>query len=139
MNNNWYAIPNLEEFINQTRLIVYTAFGETSSLDEEDFPLLNTISSLSNAEKEELDSVLSYDESYTIIIEHLKKQTHKKTKDVRFLLSDKSFVDIIENLNHRMISNMLQNLASRGILESGFDSESNDFIFWISDEKPETD
>ena len=41
-------------------------------------------------------------------------------------------------MNHRMISNMLQGLVSKGVLESGFDSESNDFIFWIPNDDNDT-
>jgi hypothetical protein len=36
-----------------------------------------------------------------------------------------------------MISNMLNNLVNKGVLDSGFDDESNDFIFWIKDNPDE--
>ena len=43
-----------------------------------------------------------------------------------------------------MISNMLNTLVNKGLLETAYDNESNDFIFWVknnetSQEKPETD
>jgi hypothetical protein len=44
-----------------------------------------------------------------------------------------------------MVSNLLNNLVNKGVIETGFDSDSNDFVFWIKDndknktEKPETD
>ena len=45
-----------------------------------------------------------------------------------------------------MVSNILNQLVNKGILESAYDEKSNDFIFWlkesIGDEeknKPETD
>ena len=45
-------------------------------------------------------------------------------------------------MNSRMISNLLNGLVSKGLVESSYDSELNDFVFWIKDEnkeKPETD
>jgi len=47
-----------------------------------------------------------------------------------------------------MVSNILQGLVQRGIVETAFDDESNDFVFWVKNneenteeknEKPETD
>jgi hypothetical protein len=43
-----------------------------------------------------------------------------------------------------MISNILSKLVSEGLLDSAFDTEKNDFIFWVKEnngkeEKPETD
>jgi hypothetical protein len=42
-----------------------------------------------------------------------------------------------------MVSNMLNNLVNKGMIETGYDDETNDFIFWIKDENenqaPETD
>jgi hypothetical protein len=42
-----------------------------------------------------------------------------------------------------MVSNILAKLVGDGLLDSAFDSERNDFIFWIKEDdqkqKPETD
>jgi hypothetical protein len=43
-----------------------------------------------------------------------------------------------------MVSNILTKLVSDGIIESAFDTEKNDFIFWVKEQddqnsKPETD
>jgi hypothetical protein len=45
-----------------------------------------------------------------------------------------------------MISNILNSLVNKGILDSAYDSDQNDFIFWVKEEddtksnqKPETD
>jgi len=134
-NKEWYIIANLVEFINGTRYLVFNAFGSDTNTSKDAMSLME----LNPADQEELDSVLSYSESQTIVLEHIKKQTHKKTKEIRYLLSDSLYFKIIESLNDRMISNMLNNLVNKGIIESGYDSQSNDFVFWIkNDNKPET-
>ena len=45
-----------------------------------------------------------------------------------------------------MVSNIVKGLVSRGLVESAFDSEKNDFVFWVRTdyddrkrENPETD
>ena len=40
-------------------------------------------------------------------------------------------------MNHRMTSNILNNLVNKGLVETGYDGNSNDFIFWIKDENKE--
>jgi hypothetical protein len=42
-----------------------------------------------------------------------------------------------------MVSNILNSLVNKGLVETAYDAEANDFIFWVSDENkkenPETD
>lgn len=140
--NEWYVIADMPNFINSARLLVFNTFGNTDGSNITD----HTLASLNPADRDELDSILSYDESYTIAMETIKKQHNKKTKQTRYLISDESFLSMIGFLNERMISNMLNNLVNKGILESGFDNDSNEFVFWIKGnehkhetDKPETD
>jgi hypothetical protein len=93
-----------------------------------------------------MNETLTHDESAIIIKNHAKKQINKKTKEVRYCLTDKLLQTIIEDLNNRMISNILNSLVNKGILDSAYDSDQNDFIFWVKEEddtksnqKPETD
>lgn len=141
-NNEWYVIADIPNFINSARLLVFNSFGNVDNPS----PIDNALASLNEADRSELDTVLSYDESYNIAMETVKKQYNKKTKETRYLISDETFVSMIDFLNERMISNMLNNLVNKGILESGFDNESNEFVFWIKNnenqteiDKPETD
>ena len=93
-------------------------------------------------EKEEFDKILSHQESLTIVKEKIKKEKNKKTKKYRYLLNDKIFADIVHQLNERMTSNIVNGLVQKGLIETAFDSESNDFIFWIKEDenqKPKTD
>jgi hypothetical protein len=72
----------------------------------------------------------------------MKKQFNKKTKAERYLITDKMYMQLIEDMNDRMVSNVLNNLVNKGLLETGYDAESDDFVFWIKDnekEIPETD
>lgn len=41
---------------------------------------------------------------------------------------------MIETFNSRMVSNMLNNLVNKGVLETAYDSESDDFIFWTKND-----
>lgn len=141
-DNGWYVIADIPNFINSARLLVFNSFGKV----DDPGPIDDALAALSQDDRNELDSVLSYDESYNIAMETVKKQYNKKTKETRYLISDETFVSMIDFLNERMISNMLNNLVNKGILESGFDNESNEFVFWIKNnennkdrDKPETD
>jgi hypothetical protein len=75
----------------------------------------------------------------------VKKQKNKKTNSIRYVVNDIIFSEVLESLNDRMVSNLLNNLVNKGVLETGFDNETNDFLFWIKEndknksEKPETD
>jgi hypothetical protein len=96
-------------------------------------------------EKEEFDKILSHKESFIIVQELVKKQKNKKTKQIRYTLNDEIFAEIVHNLNNRMVSNIINGLVQKGLIESAFDDEANDFVFWVKDkndhekEKPETD
>jgi hypothetical protein len=132
MKQEWYIVKNLEEFIESSRSLVYNNFG--NNVDKND-SIDNMISIVvSDEEKKELDSVLSHEESSIIITALLKKEINKKTKKHRYVMTEKMFLSIIESLNDRMVSNMLNGLVNKGLLETGFDEETNDFIFWIKDE-----
>lgn len=138
----WFVINDIHEFTNKARAIVYNNFG---SCDEEKNQIDVLIDAVADNEKEEFDKILSEQESVLIVKQIVKKQKNKKDGSFRYVLNDKLFVEIIENLNSRMVSNIINNLVQKGLIETGFDNESNDFIFWIKDneskeeEKPETD
>lgn len=141
INDDWFIIKDFEGFIESTRALVFNSFGnDKDKTDKDDF-----IMSVSDKDKEELDKILSYDESLTIIIGFLKKEKHKTSNKIRYLVNDSSFMNIIYSLNDRMTSNILNGLVNKGLVETAYDSESNDFIFWVKDdnknkqEKPETD
>jgi hypothetical protein len=141
-DNEWYVVKDLDSFVNTTRTLVFNNFGKTPD-QQSDIDILDQINI---DEIDEFNSVLSYDESIIIAKEMLKKQVNKKTLKERYLVSDYMYMQLIESLNARMIGNILNNLVNKGLVETAFDEESNDFIFWCVDndkqnknENPETD
>jgi hypothetical protein len=138
---SWFVIPDLEEFTYKARAIVFNNFGTWNKESDESVD----ISDVESKDQEEFDKLLSHSESIVIIKEHIKKERNKKTKEIRYVLSDKIFADIVNKLNERMISNIMSGLVNRGLVESAFDEKINDFVFWVKDEnetdceKPETD
>lgn len=137
MSDGWYVIKDLDGFINHTRRLVYNSYGSKKDTNDEEMNDIDLLMELSTADQEELDRVLSYKESSIIIRSLLKKQKNKKTKLTRFILNDDLYVSIVENLGDRMTSNILHGLVKKGLIETAFDEESNDFIFWIKDDNEE--
>lgn len=144
MADKWYVISDIQEFTDKARAIVYNNFGVWQNITELD----TLIDEVKENEKEELDKLLSHQESLLILKEIVKKQKNKKHNSIRYCLNDKLFTEILDKLNDRMVSNILGGLVDKGLIEMAFDDESNDFIFWIKDneknsekdnEKPETD
>ena len=144
-NDQWFFINDFDDFVDHSRSLVFKFFGEVKK-EAEDDSLMMSISQMSKQELEEMDETLTHDESAIIIINHARKQINKKTKEVRYCLTDKLLQSIIEDMNNRMISNILNSLVNKGVLDSAYDSDQNDFIFWVKEEddtkpsrKPETD
>lgn len=137
-----YVINDIEEFTDKVRIIVYNNFGLWQD-DKAEIDIL--IDDIKESEQENFDAMLSHNESLTIVLSLVKKQKNRKTEQTRYALDDDIFATIIHSLNERMVSNVLNSLVKKGLVESAFDSESNDFIFWVKDEnkedieKPETD
>lgn len=138
-SDDWFVIKDVESFVQHTRAFVFNSYGkkqdETKDTDQD--KLMN----LSPMDEKELEEVLSYDESLTIVKSFVKKEKNKKTKEIRFIINDDLYLEIMESLGDRMTSNILQGLVKKGLIETGFDNESNDFVFWIKNEnqeKPET-
>lgn len=139
--NDWFVIKDLTEFTDKARAIVYNNFGDWDSEQPMDIMMDN----VKESEQSDFDQILSHQESEIIIKQIAKKQRNKKTDQIRYILNEKLFVQVIEDLNARMVSNILNSLVQKGLVESAYDTESNDFVFWVKDEhkdnqqKPETD
>lgn len=138
----WFIIPDLSEFTDKARAIVYNNFGVWQDKDEMDVIIDDVVEN----EKEDFDKILSHQESLVIVKENIKKQRNKITKQIRYTLNEEMFAEIVHKLNDRMVSNIINGLVKKGLVETAFDNEANDFIFWIKqddekqdEEKPETD
>lgn len=128
--SEWFVINDITEFTDKARAIVYNNFGAWSDNQDPDVMM----DEVKEQEQEELDKVLTHQESLTIIKQIAKKQTNRKTHKTRYVVNDKLFADIIYDLNARLVSNILNGLVQRGLVESAFDAESNDFVFWVKDQ-----
>jgi len=123
--NQIFEITDFDKFVECSRVLVFDSMGkdQTSTLDDMKY----TLSELSPEEAAELNEILSQEEAAIICREFIKHDGET------YIISNKRYVDLIDSLNNRLVSNMLNNLVNKGMLETGFDPESNDFIFWIKD------
>lgn len=143
-DDQWFFINDFDDFVDHSRSLVFKFFGAINELDDND-SFTSILSGMSQEEIKEMDETLTHTEAAIIVKNHAKKQVNKKTKEIRYCITDKILQNIIEDLNSRMISNILNSLVNKGVLDSGFDTDKNDFIFWIKDQndntnqKPETD
>lgn len=126
--SDWYVLNSLEDFVITSRKLVFNSFGKTDEEDDEENLLV-----VSPKDQKEFDEVLTQEESIVIAKNLLRKQVNKKTQEERYLMTDKIMTEIIESLNDRMVSNILNSLVNKGLIESAYDTESNDFIFWVKD------
>jgi hypothetical protein len=135
---DWLEISDIEKFTEYVRNVVYINFRSENIEEEEeeyDIDFNEAIQPLSDEENLELNSILTQKECINIIKETSKKIRHKKTKEIKYLINNKILYKIIQNINQRMVSNMISNLVKKGLLESAFDEEKNDFVFWKKDTK----
>ena len=79
----------------------------------------------------EIELLLPIKECRQIFEELTMSKRHKKTKILTHFIKDDNYDIVLERLNQRMISNMVQGLVKKGVLETGFDNDRNDFVFWI--------
>ena len=134
--SEWYVISDLSDFTDRARAIVYNNFGSWQNEPEVDI----TTDHVKKEEQADLDNMLSHQESLVIVKENIQRQKHKRTKKVRYILNDTIFSSIIHKLNDRLVSNIMTRLVQKGLVETAFDDEANDFVFWVKEQdKPEID
>ena len=135
-NDQWFFINNFDEFVDHSRSLVFKFFGEVNKMADDS--MTASLYEMTKKETEEMDETLTHDEAAVIIKNYAKKQVNRKTKQIRYCLTDKILQSIIEDLNSRMVSNILNALVSKGALESAFDTDKNDFIFWVKEDDDTT-
>jgi hypothetical protein len=128
-----FIIDNVDRLVEDTRVLTYNMFGQTNEkkLDE----LSHIISELKEEEVSELNSILSQEEAIVIANLFLKKQVNKTTLETRTIITNESYQKMIEAFNDRMVSNILHSLVNKGLLETAYDAEDNDFVFWAKDDE----
>lgn len=141
-DNQWFIIDDLDQFVESSRVLIFDNFGKKESNNSDELSMI--LSDLSSDEVDELNQILSQSECMAIAKQFIRVEQNRKTKDVRYVIDTKQYMSMLESFNSRMVSNLLSDLVSKGILDSAYDSESNDFVFWVKDdnkekEAPETD
>lgn len=129
--DEWLEISNVKKFTNYIRTMVFVNFVEDNP--EED--INKCFEKLTDKEKKELDDVLKITECLLIVKDKAKRLRNKKTKEVKYLINNTMFSQIIEEINQRLVSNIIHTLVSKGLLETAFDSEKNDFVFWPKEQE----
>jgi hypothetical protein len=127
MKEKWYEIDNMKEFVSSLRTLVLDSFYENDSKDE-----LLSFTDLLKEKKKDIEKKLTIQEAHNIIEPMLKKTTTSIGKQ-EYIISHKNFKKMLNNLQKRIISNMLLELTLEGKLESGFDESKKDFIFWLAE------
>lgn len=135
-------VINLKKLIDFSRRVVYYNFDdENNHLSDVDFMEKLELLEYSEEENEEMEDVLPYNESEAIFAEYLTRRTSPGANKEAWFIKDKDFNTILEALSSRMVSNIVRNLVNRGLVDAAFDSEKNDFVFWVkgSDDKTKKD
>ncbi len=132
MKSEWYKINDLKTFIKHTRFMVFETFGDGNNRANDDFTELMSNQKLKD--KKEMERLLPAKETIQIITAGIKKRL-SKDGEVEFTVTNKAFKKMLEELNARMVSNILAKLSSEGLIETAFDSEKNDFVFWVKEKE----
>ena len=143
--DGYLEISNIDKLVNFSRRLIYYNFDdESEKLSDADF--FEQVQKIKQEDMPELDKYLPFDEAKNIMKSLLIKRRHKKTKVAKLFMKESDYDDLLIQLNKRMVSNIVRGLVNKGVVESAFDDEKNDFIFWVKDkydefnnDKPETD
>jgi hypothetical protein len=125
---NWYIVSDFDAFVLAVRKLVFNNFGKA---DHDS--ITDAFNNIKSDEQQEFDEVLSQDEAHLIAKPLVKTRVNKKTKESELIINDEIFMNIAEKMGDRMVSNILNSLVNRGLVETAFDSDSNEFVFWVKD------
>ena len=133
-DKTWFLIKDFEGFVNHARGLVFKVFGESVGQQEIDEDMSIIYESLSKLDLEEMNRTLPLEQCLLITKQHIKIKSNKKTKEIEYYINDDILFSLLESFNTRMVSNILSKLTNDGLLESAFDEEKNDFVFWIKED-----
>lgn len=132
-NNDWYIVEDIDALVLSTRKLVFHNFGKSSIED-----VSSMYKEIDPSEQEEFDNILGQQECILIAKNQMKQRLDKKTKTMQYILNDKAYSKILEDIHDRMISNILHNLVKRGLIETAFDEQKDDFVFWVRGDDQDT-
>jgi len=144
-NDGYLEISNVDKLVNFSRRLIYYNFDdESEKLSDADF--FDKVQKIKKEDMPELDKYLPFEEAKSIMKSLIIKRRHKKTKIPKLFMKESDYDEVLVQLNQRMVSNIIRGLVNKGVVDSAFDNERNDFIFWVKDkydeydnERPETD
>lgn len=130
MDESWLELSNIDKLIDFSRKLVYYNFdNESASLSDENF--LKKIEKMSDRVEPEIEELLPFFEVKSMFMEQIVERDQ-----VPCIMED-SYDQLLVDMNHRMISNIVLSLVKKGVLDSAFDDEKNDFVFWVRKEDEE--
>lgn len=128
-DDQWFVVKDLNGFIQSARTLVYNNFGDWDKSEDD---IVDSM--IAKPEDEaEFNQLLTQEESAVIVKNALKKQRNKTTNALRYLVCDSLFYEILNQLNDRMVSNTIGSLVQKGLVESAYDDEIDDFVFWVNE------
>lgn len=141
----WMEIVNIDKLVDFSRRVIFYNFDEENNdLDDKDF--MKKIEKIEHKDSAEIDKVLPTNEVKAIFSDVVVKKRNKKTKKINLFIREEDYEEVLAQLNQRMVSNIVKGLVAKGLVDSAFDSEKNDFVFWVrtdyddrKSENPETD
>ena len=128
MKQDWYEIIDFFGFTSSLREMIIEDFYS----EEEKFKK-NKFGGLFKEQKEQIEKRLSLQEAENIVSSFIKTKKDNFGND-SYTISKKSLAKALKELNTRITSIILKDLVSKGVVDTAYDNEKNDFIFWIKDQ-----
>lgn len=136
MKDEWMEIVNVDKLTDFTRKVIFHNFdNQNNRLTDQEF--LEKVKRIKSEDSEEMERLLPFNEVRTILKSFLKKRKNKKTQETKLFMKESDYDQILLEFNQRMISNIVQGLVKKGVLETAFDDEKNDFVFWVKNNQDE--
>lgn len=130
MKDEWMEIVNVDKLTDFTRKVIFHNFdNQNNSLTDTEF--FEKVKRIKTEDSEEMERLLPFNEVKTILTGFIKKRKNKKTQEIKLFMRETDYDQILLEFNQRMVSNIVQSLVKKGVLETAFDNEKNDFIFWV--------
>ena len=137
-DDGWMEIINLDKLADFSRRIIYHNFDESNDqYSDKEFLEIVTQMKLNAENYEELEELLPIKET-TNILKSLCILKNRKKRTV-YLIKEDDYDEFLVQLGQRMISNIILGLVKKGLVESAFDDEKNDFVFWVKKQDDEND
>ena len=130
MSEGWLELSNIDKLIDFSRKLIYYNFDEdTADMSDENF--LRKIEKMSDRVEPELEQLLPFIEIKSMFMEQVVERYGVPC------MSEDSYDQLLVDINQRMISNIVLGLVKKGVLDTAFDSDKNDFVFWVKNQDEE--